>query len=47
MTYQNNPAVTGQAAYFAHGTQVFQVVMYAAKPNLEAANTFFSSLKFD
>ena len=40
-------AVSGQAAYFAQGTQVFQVVMYAAKPNLEAADTFFSSLKFD
>ena len=40
-------AVTGQAAYFAQGTQVFQVVMYAAKPNLEVADTFFSSLKFD
>ena len=40
-------AVTGQAAYFAQGTQVFQVVMYAAKPSLEAADTFFSSLKFD
>ncbi|MGV8806000.1 MAG: hypothetical protein ACWA6Y_13695 [Polaromonas sp.] len=39
--------VSGQAAYFAHGTQVFQAVMYAAKPNLEAADTFFSSLKFD
>ena len=40
-------AVTGQAAYFAHGTQVFQAVMYAAKPNPEVADTFFSSLKFD
>ena len=40
-------AVTGQAAYFAQGTQVFQVVMYAATPNPEAADTFFSSLKFD
>ena len=40
-------AVTGQAAYFAQGSQVFQVVMYAPKITPEAAETFFSSLKFE
>lgn len=40
-------AVTGQAAYFAKGTQVFQVVMYAGKVSPEAGDTFFSSLKFE
>ena len=40
-------AVRGEAAYFAQGSQVFQVVMYAAKPAPEAAETFFSSLKFE
>jgi len=40
-------AVSGQAAYFAQGSQVFQVVMYAAQITPEVAETFFSSLKFD
>ena len=40
-------AVSGQAAYFAKGTQVFQVVMYAPKIESEVAETFFSSLKFE
>ena len=40
-------AVAGQAAYFAHGSQVFQVVMYAQKIMPEAADTFFSSLKLE
>lgn len=40
-------AVSGQAAYFAQGSQVFQVVMYAPKIAPEAAETFFSSLKFE
>ncbi|WP_341910133.1 hypothetical protein [Polaromonas sp. YR568] len=39
--------VQGQAAYFADGAQVFQVVMYADKVNAEAAETFFSSLRFE
>lgn len=39
-------AVNGQAAYFAQGSQVFQVVMYADKIAPEVAETFFSSLKF-
>lgn len=41
-----NP-VTGQAAYFARGAQVFQVVMYADKVAPEAGDTFFSSIKFE
>lgn len=40
-------AVSGQAAYFAQGPQLFQVVMYAPKIDAEVAETFFSSLKFE
>ena len=40
-------AVAGQAAYFAQGSQVFQVVMYAPKITPEAADTYFSSLKLE
>ncbi len=40
-------AVTGRAAYFAHGTQVFQAVMYSGKLEADAAETFFSSLKLE
>ncbi len=39
-------AVSGQAAYFAHGAQLFQAVMYADRLPPEVAETFFSSLKF-
>ena len=39
--------VNGQAAYFAQGSRVFQVVMYAGKPLPEQAETFFSSLKLE
>ena len=39
--------VTGQAAYFAQGSQVFQVVVYAPQIAPEVAETFFSSLKFE
>ena len=39
--------VTSQAAYFAQGRQLFQAVIYAAKLQPEAAETFFSSLKFE
>ena len=39
--------VSGQAAYFAQGSQVFQVVMYAPQITPEVAETFFSSLKFE
>ncbi len=40
-------AVSGQAAYFVQGTQVFQAVMYAAEIKPEVAETFFSGLKFE
>jgi len=40
-------AVSGQAAYFAQGSQLFQVVMYAPQIAPETAETFFSSLKFE
>ena len=40
-------AVSGQAAYFVQGSQVFQVVIYAAEISPEVAETFFSSLKFE
>lgn len=40
-------AVSGEAAYFAHGSQVFQAVIYAAKITPDVAGTFFSSLKFE
>jgi len=43
----NGAAVSGQAAYFAQGSQLFQVVMYAPKITPEVADTFFSSLKFE
>ncbi|MDB5966792.1 MAG: hypothetical protein JWQ72_3292 [Polaromonas sp.] len=39
--------VSGQAAYFAQGSQVFQVVLYAAKIPADASEPFFSSLRFD
>lgn len=39
--------ISGQAAYFAQGSQVFQVVMYSPRIAPEAAETFFSSLKFE
>lgn len=40
-------AVSTQAAYFAQGSQLFQVVMYAPQIAPEVAETFFSSLKFE
>lgn len=40
-------AVSGYAAYFAQGSQVFQVVMYAGRASPELAETYFSSLKFE
>lgn len=39
--------VTGHAAYFARGSKVFQVVVYADKLTPEVSDTFFSSLKFE
>jgi hypothetical protein len=43
----NGRAVTGQAAYFARGSQLFQVVVYADTVSADLAETFFSSLKFE
>ena len=43
----NGQAVSSQAAYFAQGSQVFQAVIYADKISPDAADTFFSGLKFD
>ena len=40
-------AVSGQAAYFAQGSQLFQVVMYAPRIAPDVAETFFASLKFE
>jgi len=43
-------AVAGQAAYFARGSQLFQVVLYADLADgldPEVAETFFGSLKFE
>lgn len=40
-------AVAGQAAYFARGSQLFQVVLYADVLDPEVAEAFFSSLKFE
>ena len=39
--------VFSQTAYFAQGSQLFQAVIYTGKLQPEAAETFFSSLKFD
>ena len=43
----NGQAVRTQAAYFAQGTLVFQVAMYADNLSADAADTFFSGLKFE
>jgi hypothetical protein len=40
-------AVSGQAAYFAQGTQVFQAVVYASKLAPDVAETYFASLSFE
>ena len=40
-------AVHSRAAYFAKGTRVVQVVMYAPKINPDAADTFFTSLRIE
>lgn len=43
----NGSAVQSQAAYFAHGGQIFQAVIYADKISPEVSETFFSSFKLD
>jgi hypothetical protein len=44
---RNGEAVSGQAAYFAQGAQVFQAVMYAAEPDAQAVQTFFAGLRLN
>lgn len=39
--------VESHAAYFAHGTRVFQAVIYAGRLQPEVAETFFSGLRFE
>ena len=39
--------VAGEMAFFAQGSEVFQVVVYAAKLTPEMADTFFDSLVFE
>jgi hypothetical protein len=39
--------VAGQAAYFAQGSKVFQVVVYGKQIKPELADTFYSSLKLE
>jgi len=39
-------AVEGEAAYFAHGTRVYQAVVYARRLPPEAVGPFFDGLKF-
>jgi len=42
----NGSAVEGEAAYFAHGTRVFQAVVYADRLRPELVQPFFEGLKF-
>ena len=40
-------AAAGHAAYFAQGSQLFQVVLYADKIAPEVSETFFSGIRFE
>ncbi len=44
---QDGEAVESRAAYFARGTRVFQAVMYAPRIDNEAADNFFTGLRFE
>ena len=44
---QGGNALQTQAAYFAHGRQVFQAIILAAQIKSDAAETFFSGLRFE
>ena len=44
---RDGSAVVGQAAFFAQGSQIFQVVVYADRIRPEVSETLFSSLRFD
>ena len=43
----NGTAAAGHAAYFAQGSQLFQVVLYADKIAPDVSETFFSSIRFE
>jgi hypothetical protein len=43
---QDGTPVSGHAAFFAQGSQVFQAVLYADRIAPEVSDTFFSSLRF-
>ncbi|MDB5946828.1 MAG: hypothetical protein JWQ33_1854 [Ramlibacter sp.] len=43
----DNSKVESQATYFARGSRVFQAVVYADRMPAEAAETFFSGLRFE
>lgn len=45
-TRPDGSKVESQAAYFAHGSHVFQAVIYAGQLKPEVAEPFFSGLKF-
>jgi len=45
-TQPDGRAVTAQGVWFARGTQVFHAVMYASKINADAADAFFTGLRF-
>jgi hypothetical protein len=40
-------AIASEAAYFAQGKHVFQAVIYAGQIKPEAADAFFSGLRFE
>jgi hypothetical protein len=42
----NGTAVEGRSAYFAHGSQVFQAVIYADRIQPEFSDPFFAGLRF-
>lgn len=42
---QDGSAVTAQALWFGHGAHLYHAVVYADKLNLDAVDTFFSSIE--
>lgn len=44
---RDGSAVVGHVAFFAQGSQIFQVVVYADRVRPEVSETLFSSLRFD
>jgi hypothetical protein len=45
-TQTDGRAVTAQGIWFVRGPQVFHAVMYASKINADAADSFFTGLRF-